>query len=156
MLSVKYSILVNQYSLNEDEFNYWENLQDITDNAGGLYDVAPMVIQSNIYNIDDPGETVLGYFSASAVSWKRIFIKDIFSWLPNPYWYCPTDTVWGEDPIKRLNDTVWVLEDHPLPDLYNGDDYIRWRVTTIYKECADCTTRGTIIKPPFWDQETLF
>ncbi len=155
-LSVKYSLLVNQYSLNEDEFNYWEELQNVSENVGGLYDITPMAIPSNIHNIDDPNETVLGYFSVSAVSQKRIFIKDKFLGLPLLYMYCPTDTVWGEGDIEGLNETVWILEDYPLPDLYTGDYYIHWRVITIYKECADCTTRGTLVKPSYWDQETLF
>jgi hypothetical protein len=151
MLSVKYSILVNQYSLNEDEFSYWEKLQNISDNAGGLYDVTPMVIPSNIYNIDDPEEIILGYFSVSAVASKRIFIRDKFSGLPNLYWYCATDTVWGFGAIPKLNIEVWLLEDHPFP--FNQPP---WRVTTIYKECADCTTRGTNVRPSYWGQEIIF
>ena len=151
MLSVKYSILVTQYSLNGDEFNYWEELQNVTENVGGLYDVFPMLIPSNIYNIDDPEETVLGYFSVSAVTQKRIFIKEKFSGLPDIYWYCPTDTVWGFGAIPGLNTSVWLLEDHPFP--FNQPP---WRVTTIYRECADCTTRGTNVRPSYWDMETLF
>jgi hypothetical protein len=151
-LSVKYSILVNQYSLNENEYNYWEEMQNVTENTGGLYDATPSVIPGNIYNINDKDETVLGYFSVSAVSQKRIFIVDSFSGLPNLYWYCPTDTLWGEGDIAGLNKDVWVLEDYPLPDLYTGTELIRWRVLTIHRECADCTTRGTLIRPSFWDQ----
>ena len=38
-LMVKYSILVEQYSLSEEEFIYWENIRKVTYDAGGLYDV---------------------------------------------------------------------------------------------------------------------
>jgi hypothetical protein len=41
----------------------------------------PSSIPSNISCIDDPNEKVLGYFSVSARSSKKIFIKDIFSGL---------------------------------------------------------------------------
>jgi Domain of unknown function (DUF4249) len=155
-LSVKYSLLVNQYSLNEDEYNFWEEIQNVSQNVGNLYDMTPTFIPGNIHNVDDPEETVLGYFSVSSISRKRIFIKDSFSGLPDLYWYCPTDTIWGEGEIEGLNREVWVLEDHPLPDLYTGTEFIRWRIITKYKECADCTTRGTLVKPSYWDKETLF
>jgi len=155
MLSVKYSILVNQYSLNEDEFSYWVKLKNISEKAGGLFDVIPSAIMSNIYNVDDPEEVVLGYFSVSALAQKRIFIRERFSGLADIYWYCPTDTVWGEGEIIGLNDSLWLLEDHPLPDLYTGTEFIRMRVITRYIECADCTTRGITKKPPYWDSETL-
>src|SRR4030042_2837725 len=155
-LSVRYSFLVNQYSLNEDEFRFWEDLQSVSGNTGGLYDATPAYIPGNIHNIDDPEETLLGFFSVSAVTQKRIFIEDSFEGFQNIYWYCPTDTIWGEGEIAGLNKEVWVLEDYPLPDLYTGTEFIRWRVLTIYRECADCTTRGTLVKPPYWDKETLF
>ena len=77
-LRVKYSMLVNQYSLNEDEYLYWEKLQNIAEQVGGLYDITPAAIPSNVWCLEDPNEKVLGYFSVSARSSKRIFIKDYF------------------------------------------------------------------------------
>lgn len=62
-LKTKYSILVNQYSLNEDEYNYWKKLKNITVSVGGLHDIIPSLIPSNIVCIENPGEKVLGYFS---------------------------------------------------------------------------------------------
>ena len=84
-LKVKYSMLVNQYSLNEDEYLYWEKLQNMSEQVGGLYDMIPSAIPSNVYCIDDPNEKVLGYFSVSASSSKRIFIKDHFAGIFTPY-----------------------------------------------------------------------
>ncbi len=40
-LMEKYSISVNQYSLNYDEYLYWEKLKRVTQDVGGLYDVVP-------------------------------------------------------------------------------------------------------------------
>lgn len=144
-LKVKYSILVNQYSLNEDEFIYWEKVKNVSENVGGLYDATPMSVPSNIYCLQDADETVLGYFSVSAVTQERIFIDENFKGIPNFYSYCPTDTV-GNGPIEGLGIYVWVIEDHSQ-DMLNP--YI---VITSYKECADCTVDGTNIKPSFWDE----
>jgi len=144
-LKIKYSISVNQYSLNEDEYVYWEKLQNITDQVGGLYDVIPASVPSNVFCIDNPVERVLGYFSVSARSSKRIFIKDNFSGIVNLYPDCPTDTVYGDVEIWGLGVSVWVLSDNP-PSFIGP----RRRILTDKRGCADCTVRGTNVKPEFW------
>ena len=108
-LKTEYSILVNQYSMNEDEYGYWEKVQNLTSQVGGLSDIVPSSIPSNIYRIDDPGEPVLGYFSVSAKSSKRIFIKDAFEGIIDPYKNCITDTVCGDGNIQGLDISVWIL-----------------------------------------------
>jgi hypothetical protein len=142
-LKVKYSILVNQYSLNEDEYFYWEKLQNISEQVGGLYDITPAAIPSNVYCLEDPNEKVLGYFSVSAVTSERLFIKDRFSGLINLYTNCASDTIFGRGPIPGLNVSVWVIYDGLDEDPPN-------RIITYSKECADCTVRGTKIEPLFW------
>ena len=141
----KYSISVNQYSLSEDEFVYWEQIQNITDQAGGLYDKIPASVSSNIFCVEDPDEKVLGYFSVSAKSSKRSFIQDGFSGIINQYPDCPSDTVYGEGEIWGLGISVWVLSDNP-PSFWSP----RRRILTDKKRCADCTTRGTAKKPDYW------
>jgi hypothetical protein len=144
-LKVRYSILVNQYSLNEDEFGYWEKLQNITQEVGSLYDITPAAVPSNIYCVDNPAEKVLGFFSVSSKTSKRLFIKDYFSGIINLYTDCISDTIYGTQPIPGLNSNIWVLEDYPPPN--NSPPY---KVLTTTRGCADCTTRGTITEPAFW------
>ena len=145
-LKDKYSIMVKQYSLSQDEYNYWEKLQHVYENVGGLYDVTPMVIPSNIRSLNDPDEIILGYFSVSAVAEKRIFIDERFEGMPFLYNNCPADTVYGGSnvPIEGLNSYAWVIEDYTY--LLDGP----YRVITYAKECADCTTRGSDVRPSFW------
>jgi hypothetical protein len=144
-LKTKYSILVNQYSMNEDEFNYWEKLQNVTAQVGGLYDIIPASIPSNIICIEKPDEKVLGYFSVSAKSSKRIFIKDKFEGIIDRYNKCIKDTIPYIDP-PGLGVTVWILDDEP----YHIGPF---KVTTADKGCADCTVRGTTKEPDFWINE---
>lgn len=145
-LSVKYSILVSQYSLNEDEFQYWEKLQNVTEHVGGLYDIIPASIPSNVSCIDDASQRVLGYFSVSAKSNKRLFIKDHFAGLVNPYntETCVADTVYNGAYIPNLNVSVWVIVVHDIPPP-------SYKVTTFTKGCYDCTVRGTTTEPDFWN-----
>jgi len=144
----KYSISVNQYSLSEDEYVYWEKIQNITDQTGGLYDIIPASVPSNIFCVENPGEDVLGYFSVSAKSSKRIFIQDDFGGIIDQYPDCPIDTVYGEVEIWGLDVSVWVISDNPPGSWGFGSP--RVRILTDKRGCADCTTRGTISKPPYW------
>lgn len=145
-LKEKYSILVRQYSLTQNEYNYWEKLQNVYQNVGGLYDVTPMAIPSNIFNQNNRDEIVLGYFSVSAVAEKRIFIRDVFAGMPSLYNNCASDTIDGPRSvvIPGLNVNVWVIADHT-------GEIPPYRVITYSRECADCTTRGSSVKPSFWE-----
>lgn len=146
-LRTKYSILVNQYSINEDEYNYWEKIQNVSVQVGGLYDVIPASIPSNIQCIENPEEKVLGYFSVSAKSSKRIFIQDNFEGIIDNYKNCVTDTILTDKPAG-LNQTVWIL-------MYNLCAFPcspTFEITT-HKECTDCTLRGTTTKPLFWSDD---
>jgi len=148
-LRVNYSILANQYSLTEDEYLYWEKLQNVSQQVGGLYDMIPSGIPSNVYCLNDPNQQVLGYFSVSAKSSKRLFIKDHFAGVLTQYTdaICIADTVFGSNnPIRDLNTFVWVIIDQPLPPP-------GLRVITRIKGCYDCTLRGTNIRPDFWQGE---
>lgn len=143
-LKYKYSMLVKQYSLNEEEFEYWEKLKNVAQQVGGLYDVTPSSIPSNVYCTDNPAEKVLGYFSVSATKSKRIFIKDRFMNIIDLYSDCIADTIWNNKPIPYLNEQVWVIIDVQGPPL-------TYKVTTYQKGCYDCTVRGSNQRPSYWD-----
>ena len=147
-IKTKYSILVNQYSMNEDEYIYWEKIQNIAVEVGGLYDIIPASVPSNIMCIEYPAEKVLGYFSVSAISSKRIFIEDKFEGIIDPYADCVSDTLLGgPDYIDGLGISVWTLFDI-IPTPFSGKPRIR--ILTETRGCADCTVRGTTKKPDFW------
>lgn len=144
-LTRKYSILLRQYSLNEDEFNYWDKLKRITEEVGGLYDVVPVSIESNIFCTDSPEEKVLGYFSVSSVSTKRLFIKSALRGFPDFYKSCPFDTVSVRESIPFLNITVFILQYYdPMQSQY---------ILTLDKRCVDCTQSGTNKMPDYWNPE---
>jgi hypothetical protein len=145
-LSVKYSLLVNQFSLNEDEYYYWEKLKNMTEETGGLYDIVPASITSNVYCPDDITRKVLGYFSVSSVTSKRIFIKDSFSGENKMYENCPSQTITGTDEIRGLNDSLWVI-------ITYSDSIPLQRVLTNKIECASCLTRGSAVEPSFWHDD---
>lgn len=143
-LKEKYSILVNQYSINEDEYVYWEKLQSLSENVGSLYDIIPSSIKTNIKCVEDPNEKVLGFFSVSGVKSKRLFIHEFFRGMVDLYKDCGNEIVYYlSDDIPGLNEVKWVISYHSDPPPY-------W-VLTYFKGCADCSVRGTTIQPPFWN-----
>ncbi|OFX91704.1 MAG: hypothetical protein A2X05_03020 [Bacteroidetes bacterium GWE2_41_25] len=147
-LEDKYSLLVNQYSLSEEEFIYWDKMQLMSEQTGTLYDITPSSVQGNIYCNENPSEKVLGYFSVSAKRTRRIFIEESFSGLVNLYINCPVDTIPPWQPIPYLGTSVWVIIDGSM-------DMPPYKILTDKKGCADCTVRGTTIRPTFWDDDKL-
>ncbi len=149
-LWTKYTILVNQYSLNQDEYTFWENLKKVTEQVGGLYDIIPSSIPGNMVCIENPDEKVLGYFSVSGISSRRIYIKGKFEGIIDPYAHCATDTLYGgPDYIEGLGTTIWTLFDTPAAPFSSP----RIRIFTETKGCADCTVRGKTLKPEFWEDD---
>ncbi len=63
------------YSLNEDAYLFWKAIYDSRYSQGGLFDPAPNTIASNIANVADENELVLGYFYASDVKSAERYIK---------------------------------------------------------------------------------
>jgi hypothetical protein len=65
---------IRQFSLTKDAYRYFKLFQDQTQNAGGLADTPPTVLVGNVHNQANNRENVVGYFTASAVATKRIFL----------------------------------------------------------------------------------
>lgn len=157
-ISAKYSILVTQRSLTEDEYSFWKDLENVTESLGGLFDAQPYQVTGNIHNASDPTAPVLGYFAGGSTAEQRIFID--FYDLPDYLQKLPRSTC--------ILDTVCIFKDPRgnLPcsiDLRNlgGDPYLVapqfngpsiWAYTMASPECADCRIQGgSLNKPDFWE-----
>lgn len=167
----KYSILVKQYSLNEDEYRFWEKLQNSVSQVGGLYDIVPGTVTGNIYSLDNMYEKVAGYFSVSAVSMKRLFIKDNFQNHNQMYSNCVVDSAFYVFFPYPVDGYWWIRYDYTIPPPYieyiNQDQWgVTWwpidefpattppkRLITNKRWCADCTSKGSAIRPDFWDED---
>ncbi len=145
-LLIKYSILVKQYAITNDAFDFWELLKKNTESLGGLFDPLPTQLTGNLQCVSNPEEIVLGYFSASTVSESRIFIKR--KDLPESHRFtktffdCAFDSVYFAD-LPSFNRTSYELIS-TFAQLPQGYTYSR-------KSCVDCRTgSGTNQKPLFW------
>ena len=73
-LLMQYSVNIKQLSISPSEYQFWEQLKEVNENGGNIFDKQPFSIVGNIHNVNDPSETVLGYFQVSSVEEKRIYV----------------------------------------------------------------------------------
>ncbi len=73
-LSEKYSLLINQYSITEDAYEYWNEIKKQNAESGSLYTTQPFQTRGNLVNIDNIDDIILGYFMVAGISKKRIYI----------------------------------------------------------------------------------
>lgn len=153
----RYSILVKQYALTPDAFNYWQQLKKNTEQLGSIFDPQPSEIQGNIHSVSNPSESVVGYISAGSVSQKRIFIdiRDLPSWPPITDNGCKTDTLLfvGKGGNNEVRDFLYLENQIPISSitLRPGGPIIGYSAGT--PECVDCTLRGSNKPPAFWTNQ---
>jgi hypothetical protein len=73
-VDIGYSILVRQYAMTEDAYNYWLLIQKTTQDVGTLFDVQPTQLIGNIHCLTNPSAPVIGFISASSVQQHRVNI----------------------------------------------------------------------------------
>ncbi len=140
----KYSLLVRQHSLGEAAFHYWNELKKTSQEQGWLFDKQPAMLRSNICNLHDETERVLGFFSMSGVVEKRAFAENIPEIDTMPYkWYCYPSEKRPRGPLSK--------EDLPLyfaRAWLDGESVF----SDVNKHCLDCRAykNSTHLKPDFW------
>jgi hypothetical protein len=143
---VRYSILVKQWGLSREAYNFWSILKKNTELTGTLFDPQPSQLPSNLTCTSDPLQVVVGYVSACKVTEKRMFILNSAL----PAWPYRNETL-GCTPTEGPKFAMEAfLATHPdfLPAYYitaGGGYGVAPRV------CVDCRLQGgDIIKPSFW------
>lgn len=66
---------ISQYSISEEEYEYWSNIKEIIDISGSLFDPPPGTVVGNMVNVDNPNDIAVGYFSVSSAYFTRQFIN---------------------------------------------------------------------------------
>jgi hypothetical protein len=137
-----YSVLVTQYVLTKEAYEYWDNLKKNTESLGSIFDPQPFADYGNMHAITDPSEPVLGYISACSASEQRIYIDRNQVLWPLSFPPC-VDTTAAPNMIDAVFSGPGYL---PI-------DYV-FPPGTVFGsslECVDCriTGGGTTVKPPY-------
>lgn len=142
-LKIKYSLLVKQYSLSNEAYDYWYQIQKQSQESGGLYETQPAHI-GNISNVNDNEEVVLGFFNVSSVTEKRIFVSESFNFRiygPN----CHLEVIRSNSRLRRYS--IFPLYMISLNELGTGLPY-----GIGYGTCFDCRAGGgKTERPDFWE-----
>ena len=80
-LTERYSLLVEQQSLTDQAYTYWEKLAAQSANSASLYETQPSSSQGNIYNVNWDGEKVLGLFLRDTGSPRTGFLWIMKTWI---------------------------------------------------------------------------
>ena len=149
-VSRKYSIIVQQYVLTEEAYQYMELLRNNTEQIGGLFDPLPSQIQGNIRCVSDADEVAIGFFIATSIEEKRVFIvpEDIPEIYPNfrPMG-CAVDTTIFEPLV------MYGSAENIITGIFSsGVPAVAVGFVSAPRECVDCRSRGGVVtKPDFWD-----
>ena len=152
-LSRRYSILVKQYSISKEAFEFWSLLKKNTENVGTFFDPQPSQLPTNLTCISDPNKSVIGFLSASQEQTsERMYVnrKDL------PFIDIPFSTVPG-----CFLDTIPPDPGSLEIAFRSGTNLMTFPIETragvligygsSKKECVDCRLLGgTTEKPGFW------
>jgi len=170
-LSIRYSILIRQYALTKDGYDYWTLLKKNTEQLGSIFDSQPSASIGNLHNVNNPAEPVIGFISVGTVSQTRIYLN--FADLPKSYindyllntpynkYTCVLDTI----PVVVRDPHTGKVIDFPELNYFIQVNPILLPVDVVIPynpvdsagshsgalpACVDCTLRGTNVKPAFW------
>lgn len=148
-LSYGYSLLVRQHAMDAPAFRYWDELKKNSHTQSGLYDRLPSITPSNISNVDDPDERILGFFGVSGVTEQRLFVKEVEGLRKYDVMFCYP---YPEPPRFRYLMTM----DLPVycSRVYDPETGTHHFGETVH-ECLDCRVRkGSSGDPPdYWPIE---
>jgi hypothetical protein len=152
-LRIRYSVLVRQYALTQEAFEYWQNLKKNTETLGSLFDPQPFQVIGNIHGVTDPNEPVVGYLGGYTIEEQRIFVSapQLPQWrIPTGYESCQADTFLLAPPPPEvaaadMADAGWL----PISGIFSPTGVV-YAYLMGPPACVDCRTVGTNVKPGFW------
>jgi hypothetical protein len=139
-LQRRYSLLIEQFSLNKNSYSYWSEVESQVTGENFLDSKQPYKLTGNIYNPEDEQEPVLGNFTVASKVKRRFFFE-------SPGFYIKKTACWAETEL----------------DMFKGNSYKEDVLLVIGEQglgapetvCVDCRAAGGKLKPPeFWEPES--
>ena len=152
-ISYIYSILVKQWSLSDEAYNYFRIQKLYTEESSGLFTPMPTEVQGNMKCTSNPDIKVRGYVLASTITSKRIFIYEKDLNISSEYENCKIDHTdpYNGNWIRRWTENINAGK--AIAVIPSG--YLDENSTLYYQECFDCrTVKGATKKrPDFWPND---
>ena len=147
-LAVRYSILVKQYAIGKEAYEYLSLMKKNSELQGSLFDNQPTEIIGNIKSLSNPSELVIGFVNISPIVEKRIFIEKVQ--IPNWIFNMSCNPI----VVKNNKDSLANAYSSGL-NLISSSNISPAGTVASYNgdsgACLDCKIRGgTNVKPTFW------
>lgn len=141
-ISFRYSILVKQYALTAEAYQYWQIIKQNSEQTGNIFDPQPSQLYGNIKCVDNPSEPVIGFISASTLSEKRIFIRQSQLRVIKH----PNNESCREFFIAPSDAPLYLESGRFLPAYFQ-----QGALAIAPRDCVDCRLRGgSTTKPSYW------
>lgn len=147
-LSVMYSILIKQYKISEQAYNYFSLMKKNTEQLGTVFDPQPSMVRGNIICVNDPEEPVVGFVEVAQEKQQRLFLRNS----DVPGWFVPGNCITSEFPNNP--DSLRARQPTGMPTISYvmdppGNNIITF--LTAPASCIDCRrSDNTNQKPGFW------
>lgn len=161
-LLMQYCVEVKQMSLSAKEYEFWNLMTQINEAGGDIFDKQPFQVFSNVNNLTNPDDQVIGYFQVSGVTQKRLYVTyreaDELD-LPMYSYECGRIEKGEIDYVSVLSPGGLSFNEINAAFLHSGYTFIMplyypdgmlYRLAFVRPFCADCTVRGSRQKPWFW------
>lgn len=161
-LQIQYFIDVKQMSVSPEEYEFWHLMTEINEAGGDIFDKQPFQVFSNIRNITDADDMVIGYFQVSGVKQKQMYVtfRDAAALdLPLFFYKCEREEKGEIDYPSSGMEQGFTFDEIHAAFLYSGfsfvgpiydKNYELFRLIFVRPYCADCTLNGSLAKPWFW------
>ncbi|GJM29409.1 MAG: hypothetical protein DHS20C17_20440 [Cyclobacteriaceae bacterium] len=110
---IGFLLRIRQNSLSREAHRYWDQVSQAISLSGGLFEASPGVIEGNMSNVNEPEESVLGYFYASEQQDLVRFVNPVEA--GSPAHFCSLPAFDGSDPCLDCQSIIFSTKEQP-PD----------------------------------------
>jgi len=162
-LMIQYCLDVKQMSLSPEEYEFWHLMTEINEAGGDIFDKQPFQVFSNIRNLTDQDDQVIGYFQVSGVKHKRTYVtlaEAAALGIPLYRYECDRQEKGEIDYPSTSPGEGFTFNEIYAAFLNSGYAFVApiydnnnalFRLIFVKPYCADCTLRGSLDKPWFWE-----
>jgi len=168
LIKERYSILVKQYIINENEYKFYKILKDFNSNKNILSPLQTGFVHGNIHP-KNSNNKVFGVFSVASSSTKRIYMNqsdfDLPTLIPYPYECKIESPLDYRDSIPSqfdgdINERLRIYQKLKLENYSIYSYQLIWNVFPVQEntyivylsnpECSTCSVFASSIRPDWW------
>jgi hypothetical protein len=141
-LSELYSIKVYQHGVSAQGYEFLQRMKKNTQQVGSIFDSQPSELNSNIHNVNNSTEPVIGFVDVADAQELRIFISsaDVPGWRYK--------LVCEEQFVLPIKDSLAANSRlNPVDSTLQDSRYVIHLTSPV---CSDCRERGSNQKPSYW------